>query len=147
MSSSYYYRLYEDCCKKVTAYQNDISSVTVIRNNLLNNIGDEIQNINNQLMYLESDLNNSIRYNDTFKNNAKEAANKKENPVTSDTKLKEADSDLYDEIERLKGLKRQAETDRDYNYNKYLDEKAKEDAPKPSYNNYSSNWQSVIKNR
>lgn len=122
-ASSYYYDLYKQKKKDVNSYDGNLKDLRKILSNLTDNMSDKIRAVNNELEDLKSDLNKGIRHNASFTSRASAVTAEKEKAVTADSLLSAAVRELQEEISRVNGLKNQAESDRDYYYQQYKNNK------------------------
>lgn len=122
-ASSYYYDLYKQKKKDANSYDGNLKDLRKILSNLTDNMSDKIRAVNNELEDLKSDLNKGIRHNASFTSRASAVNAEKEKAVTADSLLSAAVRELQEEISRVNGLKNQAESDRDYYYQQYKNNK------------------------
>ncbi|MCA1054928.1 hypothetical protein LCM10_08020 [Rossellomorea aquimaris] len=127
-SSSYYYNLYKKNKNKAEDYEDNLKDLGKILDNLHYDLFDEILDVNDRLDRLIDDLTKGVRHNSRFASSANSLANEKEKSVGADRDLSTTQDELEDEIARVRHLKSEAISDKDYYYRKYKEKKAEEKA-------------------
>lgn len=126
--SSYYNNLYKKKRNEVEDYEDNLKDLNKILGNLNHDLFDEILDVNDKLNSLITDLTKGVRHNSRFTSRAQAFANEKEKSVGADRDLNTTQNALEDEIARVKNLKTEAISDRDYYYRKYQEKKDEEQA-------------------
>ena len=121
--SSYYYKKYKEKKQEAKDLGDNIQDIKTIKDNLTDDMYDEIRKVNNEIDDLMDDLEKGVRENSVFTRNKNDLQKKKEKAVTADQELSKCVQELEEEIQRLRQKKEQAEERRDYYYQKYQDAK------------------------
>ena len=125
-SSGYYHDLYKQNKNICKDCENDLKDLNKIYNNLTDDMGDKIHDVNVKMEDLKSDMLKAIRHNYTFTATANGVTTEKEKTVTADTYLGTTVSELQDEISRLNRKMNDAADQRDYYYSQYKAKKQEE---------------------
>lgn len=125
-SSSYYYNLYRKYKKEVEELEENIKSLTEIRNSISGDYYDEQSAVNKELNNLKEDLKKSIRHDSMWNNIALQCETYKEKSSSADSNLRSSMDYLDSEIQSLNAKKNTAIYNRDKAYKKYLEKKEEE---------------------
>lgn len=126
MSSSDYYKEYLSQRKTVNTLQNNIDTLTSIKNAISSDYFDEQRNVNQELNDLKEDMNKSVRHDSSWIAIASGCEIFKEKASSADPCLSSAINNIDWEIASLSSQKSTAETNRDTAYANYQSQKERE---------------------
>lgn len=133
-NSSYYLGLYQTACSKVTDLSGRIQKAKTIRNNLRDRLDSYQSGTNGKLSALQEDLEAAVRHDSTYTGNISSLSDvQKEKATSSDSKLGAALNAMEAELSSLERQKSSAESDKSTCWQRYLEEKNREEEEARAY--------------